>query len=927
MRLNRTFIRFVKKIALISGIFLCGIAIVLSGTGLYLHYHPERIQSLIERSLSAATGSSCTMESFSCSLQTGLIEARGVVCETPGPQPAFSVSLPFIRADLALGGSWGYRTLTLDHIQVKGIFVNLTLPVSLAGKKTSTFADRMVQGLVGIFFFRDVVFRSGEILDGRISAFWEDQMIHAEELLVKADAGKPLSVSFAVEVKNVSRNRSLTAPQVNILGANVLDLNDLKFSGTLKAEDIKLQDPKLGIRKMAVQSEFAYSHARKNLLAENLDVRINGMAMTGQSDGFLPPMDLRLQVEAISIRPPVVEIANATLQVPRTKIHSRMRDVLMEDIRIHVPDGSLDMEKKSIALPKIRFDTADLKNILLDFGLKESHAELRLQGEKTAILHAVDAYRLVPSDWDLSAEDTIRVEVTGPVAGPWQVSAKLSIADLAFENKAGSVMGENITLTTEVEGVVDLKHSRMTFAVASEAKTGETLYDRYYLNLAKNPVVASCKGTYQFQQQLLQLSGFRFELTDILPLEIKGFLNHGSEPDADFAVNIPQVPLKPIFQLLLQEPYKAEAPLLEALEAEGSVSAEFRIKEIKNSRQVTGRVGWRDGNASLPDRGISFKGIFLDLPVWYRTGSAKTPVEGLKGKLTMKSVTLPPLPEQGLEILLDAGPNRISVDAPTVIHVPGGELLLGPVHASNIFSPEIAVLTRLSCDGIKLSSLLSGIQAIPPESTLSGVLDPVRYEKNTVTTQGEIVAAIFGGKIVLSDLGASGAMTSAPIFNLNARGDDLLLTEMTTDTGFGKIEGVLKGRINEVEVAYGQPQKFVLLLETVPKKGISQTISIQAVDNIAQIGGGQSPFAGMAGAFASVFKKFDYEKIGLQARLENDMFTINGTIREGGTEYLVKRRGFSGVNIVNQNPENRISFKDMVKRINRITHKGEVVVE
>ena len=57
------------------------------------------------------------------------------------------------------------------------------------------------------------------------------------------------------------------------------------------------------------------------------------------------------------------------------------------------------------------------------------------------------------------------------------------------------------------------------------------------------------------------------------------------------------------------------------------------------------------------------------------------------------------------------------------------------------------------------------------------------------------------------------------------------------------------------------------------------------------------------------------------------MFTVNGTIREGGTEYLVKRGSFSGVDIVNQNPDNRISFKDMVKRIKRVGAKGGPVVK
>ncbi|MEJ2223120.1 MAG: hypothetical protein P8X80_20250, partial [Desulfobacterales bacterium] len=276
---------------------------------------------------------------------------------------------------------------------------------------------------------------------------------------------------------------------------------------------------------------------------------------------------------------------------------------------------------------------------------------------------------------------------------------------------------------------------------------------------------------------------------------------------------------------------------------------------------------------------------------------------------------------------LDAGPNRMSVKSPTKIQVPGGDLRMGSVQIEKLFSPDLAIHTRLEFDDIKLQPLLSKIWTRPIKGTLTGRLNSIRYENHNITTQGELKVDVFQGNIILSDLGASGIFTSAPVYKLNVKWKDLLLSEMTTDTAFGTIEGVLEGQVRDVEIAYGQPQRFNLLLETVKTKGVSQKISVKAVENIAQIGGGQSPFIGLAGAFASIFKKFPYEKIGIRASLENDVFTVNGIIREGGTEYLVKRGSFSGVNIVNQNPDNRVSFKDMVKRIKRISAKGGPVVK
>jgi hypothetical protein len=489
-------------------------------------------------------------------------------------------------------------------------------------------------------------------------------------------------------------------------------------------------------------------------------------------------------------------------------------------------------------------------------------------------------------------------------------------------------MGENISLRTGVEGVADLKRSELTFSVDMDAKTGEALYDRYYLNLKKTPIVTSLKGVWDLQKRFLELTKLRFDLTDILPLEIRGILNQdSSKTKADFMVTLPQVPVEPIFHYLLEEPYKTEKPFLATLETKGTVSAKFWLKETPDAWEATGRIAWLGGSLSLPEKGIDLKGIHLDLPVWYRTASTKVPVKTLKGQVKVQSVAVPLLPEQPLSLSLDIGPNRISVASPTHIKVPGGDLRLGSVHIDHPFGPDLSVHTRLAFDKIKLQPLLSRIWTRPVKGSLTGILDPVQYENHIITSRGEIKAKVFGGSIMLSDLGASGIFTPAPVFKFNANWEDLLLSEMTTDTAFGKIEGVLKGELRNVEMAYGQPQRFNLLLETVRKKGVSQKISVKAVENIAQIGGGQNPFMGLAGAFASFFKTFPYEKIGIRASLENDVFTVNGTIKEGGTEYLVKRGAFSGVNIVNQNPDNRISFKDMVKRIQRIGGKGGPVVK
>jgi hypothetical protein len=83
---------------------------------------------------------------------------------------------------------------------------------------------------------------------------------------------------------------------------------------------------------------------------------------------------------------------------------------------------------------------------------------------------------------------------------------------------------------------------------------------------------------------------------------------------------------------------------------------------------------------------------------------------------------------------------------------------------------------------------------------------------------------------------------------------------MTEGTSFGKIDGLLDGYAKNLEVSNGQLQRFDLLLETVKTDDVPQKISVKAVDNIARLGGGQSPFAGCGGNVRLFFQGISLSK-------------------------------------------------------------------
>jgi hypothetical protein len=135
----------------------------------------------------------------------------------------------------------------------------------------------------------------------------------------------------------------------------------------------------------------------------------------------------------------------------------------------------------------------------------------------------------------------------------------------------------------------------------------------------------------------------------------------------------------------------------------------------------------------------------------------------------------------------------------------------------------------------------------------------------------------------------------------------------------GRITGRLSGSMKGLRVAYGQPVAFDLKMESVPTKGVSQSVSLKAVNSISLVSTG-SALSGLGiSLMTTFFREFPYEKIGLECGLKNDVFTVRGLIHEDGVEYLVKRRFFAGIDVINRNPDNRIGFSDMLERAKRVT--------
>jgi len=185
----------------------------------------------------------------------------------------------------------------------------------------------------------------------------------------------------------------------------------------------------------------------------------------------------------------------------------------------------------------------------------------------------------------------------------------------------------------------------------------------------------------------------------------------------------------------------------------------------------------------------------------------------------------------------------------------------------------------------------------------------VELNPEEVLTEGKAEVNIFDTTIHVENIGVTKPFTKNRTIFCDVRFDDLSLEKLTNAIPFGKVTGNLRGEVKDLAISYGQPERFIMLLESVRKKGVSQKFSLGAVNDLSIISSGE-------GSALSPNKGF--ARIGIYCSLKNDNFTLRGTIREKGIEYLVKRSWLFGISVVNKKPKNKIRFKDMMSRLKRI---------
>lgn len=289
------------------------------------------------------------------------------------------------------------------------------------------------------------------------------------------------------------------------------------------------------------------------------------------------------------------------------------------------------------------------------------------------------------------------------------------------------------------------------------------------------------------------------------------------------------------------------------------------------------------------------------------------------GTVKAEALSLDGLKVEAVRFPVVVSRNSFLIPADISLGVLGGRLDIRGFRAEGLLSKSMAVHFGLSLEGADLGELARDVFGRRLSGQLEAEMPSVGYKNGVWTADGDVTAKVFGGAVRVIDIFAEDIFSSSRRYGADITFEGIRLGRVTDRIPIGKMDGVISGSLTGFQMEYGQPSAFVLELHSVKTKGVKQSISVEAIKNLSILGTGSSAIGRvLSSGLNRFFQYYPYSKIGMRVTLHNDRLSVRGTIHEGGTEYLIRKGFFRGIDMINQNPENVTSFRDMRERIKRI---------
>jgi len=545
---------------------------------------------------------------------------------------------------------------------------------------------------------------------------------------------------------------------------------------------------------------------------------------------------------------------------------------------------------------------------------------------KEATLDAANLNYAGENRWQMAAA---RVQVSASsdlkASEPMKIRGRFETAGGKFNSPDSAKVGENLSLGGSFEVAPHSSADSLSVAGKINLDSGELLWGKFFADLKGRKPEAVFDADYFRKTDRLDCRRCDLKLIDIGAVELSGFIDRVSAaPELRLQARTSDLSPGGFFDFFLRETYNRQFPLLDQLALSGRVAFQADLRGALNDLAAEGDLTLTAGEIRLKSWNWQIGPLALNLPFQIRWSDAKNISGGPPriGTLLLDGARFGGQSLGPIKTTLSLTGNALRFHEPLHFDLFGGEVSIAKLSWPDVVSDPKQLSFSLESKRLELQQLSQALNWPRFGGTLTGSIPEVQSVGNTLKTNGEIQAELFGGRVRMNKLELENPFSSLASIKLNAALAGIQLEQLSQTFAFGRISGILEGTIDDLVITAGQPAEFRADLHSVDR-GTEQRISVEALNKITVLSSGQSAGA-LYGGLAGFFDSFRYSKLGFKAMLRNDRLTLRGVETRGEEEYLVVGSLLPPtVNIVSHTQE--IAFSELMRRLERIkSDKPEV---
>lgn len=553
----------------------------------------------------------------------------------------------------------------------------------------------------------------------------------------------------------------------------------------------------------------------------------------------------------------------------------------------------------------LRLQPATLEGVTWAGTLASSSTGLRLrEGRLTARLQtsegSVDQLQLAAEAELNPSEYALRVE---------RLTAE-GIELMAVDGLSG-LTGGHLSGNAKLSG----RRAGGKVAVQLELQGGakELLAGAFYGDFSGLESGLALTGVFEPQAKRLQAKRLEVHLGKLVRGELQGMLS-ATDGQLTGEVELPQLSA---LDAQLLPALAAAYPALAGLRLDGGLQLQGTGHWAGQDWGVKGEARPQSLNLRWPGPRVELDGLDGTLPIDLGPATTTKVAAATPGTLTLAQLQAGPLGLSASQLALRVGRNRLQLDSSLVFSLAGGELRLADLAIGRSASGlDLAAQVRVG--EVDLQQLTEALALPPMQGRLSANLGTISYADNQLSSAGTAGINAFSGGIMVKNIRLQSPFSRYRTLEADIDFEAIDLLELTQTFEFGEMNGLADGHVHGLRLFGATPSAFEAAFTT--RLDGRRNISVKALKNLSILSQGGLQAALSRGVYRFI-DFYRYRRIGFVCALENDLFHLRGTAREGSDKYLI-HGGILPPKIDIVAPSRNISFKEMVKRLGRLDRKA-----